>query len=160
MADEVHQDDPTMNMSLDQKIQPNTQTAPPTFDISQPVVPGHDMVVNHLDGTQELATGNEANAIAKAEAEKGENVPLSEVQPQPEESTHRSVPDPETNQPNPAVGRQLPETGDPVSAPAEQEPVDDVTPEEVEDEPETPKEETPEDSEEKSEPTSEDVDGV
>lgn len=99
MTDEVHQDDQTVNMSLDQKVQPNTRTAPPTFDISQPVRPGHDMVVNHLDGAQELATGNEAVAVAAAEAESGQHVPVSAVQPQPTESVHRSTPDPETNQP-------------------------------------------------------------
>jgi len=93
--------DETTTMTIDEKIQPQTLSAPATFDISQPVVPGHDMVVNHLDGTQELATGNEAVEIAAREAVKGSNVPLSEVQGQvAPETLHRSVSDPEVNGPD------------------------------------------------------------
>lgn len=157
MSDEQHQDDPTTGMSIDQKITPNTQSAPPTFDISQPVVPGHDMVVNHLDGAQELATGNEAVAVAAAEAEKGENVPVSDVQPQPEESNHRSMPDPETNQPNPAAPNAAQQAAAP--APVEEAAAEvEAAPEEpeTEDVPEAPKEgsKTP------SEPSSDDVKDV
>lgn len=93
-------EDPTSTMTIDEKITPQTLTAPETFDISIPVLPGHDMVINHLDGTQELGTGNEAVEIAAREAVKGSNVPLSEVKGQvAPETLHRSVPDPETNQP-------------------------------------------------------------
>lgn len=162
--DENHQNDPTTNMSIDQKITPNTQTVPPTFDISQPVVPGHDMVINHLDGAQELGTGNEANAVVAAEAEQGQHVALSDVQPQPEETVHRSTPDPETNQPNPAVATpsQLPEVGDErvneasvetPDQPAEEPEVPTVPDVPEEDAAEAPKE----DSEVPSEPTSADV---
>jgi hypothetical protein len=133
MADSTHQEDPTTTMSIDEKITVNTATAPATFDITVPVVPGHDMVINHLDGIQELGTGNEAVAVAAKEAETGTHVPLSDVQPQPAEVTHRSVPDPETNQPNPAV-----------APPATEEPETPVEPE-VPVEAETPVE-TPSDS--------------
>lgn len=110
--------DPTANMTVDEKIQPNTATAPESFDITVSVKPGHDMVINHLDGAQELGTGNEMLAVTAAEAASGTHVPLSDVQVDPE-TTHRSFPDPETNQPNPAV--------DAVTAPAE--PVVPVEPE-------------------------------
>lgn len=100
VPDPQHQDDPTTRMSIDEKITPNTQTTPSTFDISQPVIPGHDMVINHLDGTQELGTGNEMLAVTAAEAESGSHVPLSDIQPQPKEILHRSVSDPEVNGPD------------------------------------------------------------
>lgn len=164
----THQDDPTVNMSIDQKVQPNTQTVPATFDISQPVVPGHDMVVNHLDGVQELATGNEAVAVAAAEAEQGQHVPVSAVQPQPEETVHRSTPDPETNQPNPAVPA-VPAVVNPVETPeAPVEPPEtpveasEPNPKEEDTAPSEVPSETPSEpsSDETTEPSSEDVAGV
>lgn len=95
-------EDPTTSMTLDEKIQPQTLSVPDTFDISQPVTPGHDMVINHLDGTQELGTGNEMLAVTAAEADSGQHVPLASVQVAPE-TDHRSVSDPEVNGPDQAA---------------------------------------------------------
>lgn len=99
MTDEVHQEDPTLNMSLDQKIQPNTAQPTTTFDITQQVVPGHDMVINHPSGNQELASGNVAAAVAAKEAETGQDVDPKDVEAVPESTPHRSVQDSEVNQP-------------------------------------------------------------
>jgi hypothetical protein len=126
--------DETVNMTIDEKIRPQTLTAPPTFDISVPVVPGHDMVINHLDGTQELGTGNEALAVASQEAESGQHVPLSAVQPQPVESVHRSVSDPEVNGPDQValkaeVAAAQAANAAPAAPPATEEPETPVEPE-------------------------------
>lgn len=89
-------EDPTQTMTLDEKIQPQTLGPTADLNIDEPVTPGHDMVVNHLDGNQELGTGNEAVAVAAAEAKSGEHVAVSEVKV-PAETTSRSAPDPEVN---------------------------------------------------------------
>jgi hypothetical protein len=141
-TDENHQSDPTVNMSLEQKVQPNTAAATTTFDISQPVVPGHDMVINHPSGSQELANGNVAMAVAAKEAEVGHDVSPDEVEALPEAQPHRSVVDPEVNQP------QLSEP--------------DAAPESENDSPEAPEPEAPEEEPEEAapQPTSEDVDNA
>lgn len=89
-----------MDNSLDVNITPNTKDIPTSFDIHVSVVPGHDMVVNHVDGSQELASGEVAQKIMATEATNGGKVVSVASVTQPAEQPHRSVADPETNQPS------------------------------------------------------------
>lgn len=122
----VQTTDPTQTMTIDEKIQPNVAEPLATFDITIAVTPGHDMVINHGDGSQELSTGAEMLAVVAKETELGRNVPLAEVQAAVDpETTHRSVPDPEVNGTDQATlaavvaPADAPEVPDEPEAPAE-----------------------------------------
>src|SRR6185312_9888802 len=74
------------------------------IDIDKAVMPGHDMVVNHLDGSQELAQGHVARAVMEQEAATNKFVPVDKVKAVNTESPRS--PDPETNGPDQQVPGQ------------------------------------------------------
>lgn len=84
-----------MSNSLDDNIHQQTPVTLATIDINVMVTPGHDMVVNHVDGSQELAQGSVALAVMAQEAVSGEHVDPADVTAQSSEAPRSS--DPETN---------------------------------------------------------------
>lgn len=84
--------------SLDSNITQNQPVQLGTINIDVSVTPGHDMVVNHVDGSQELAPGHVALAVMAAEAKQGNVVSLDAVDAQPSESPRSN--DPEVNGPD------------------------------------------------------------
>lgn len=114
-----------MDNSLDSKIHTNEPVSLAHIDINVMVTPGHDMVVNHVDGSQEVAQGHIAVAVMAQEATNGGVVVApADVEAQSTETPRSS--DPEVN------GKDQPVATTPVATPVE-------TPEV----PETPVEETP-----------------
>lgn len=94
------QPDETVEMALDTKIGVNEDPKVlPRVNIDEPVVPGHDMVVNHIDGTQELAQGHVAAGIHAQEAETQEVVRVADFKAGKSDENPRDK-DPEVNGPD------------------------------------------------------------
>lgn len=102
------QPDTTIGTGVDEKINVvdrRVETPLPRVNINEAVTPGHDMVVNHVDGSQELAQGHVAHAVMAEEAKTGEVVSLDSVNAGPAQENPRT-PDPETNGPDQQVSGQ------------------------------------------------------
>lgn len=85
--------------TIDESIQTQSPDPLPRVNIDQPVTPGHDAVVNHVDGSQEVAQGHVAAAIHAQEAKTGEVVSVADVEAGEAQESPRSK-DPETNGPD------------------------------------------------------------
>lgn len=181
MADEPQREkDETELLTLDQRITtPNPdQRKTDSIDINIQVTPGHDMVVNHLSGDQELGTGAEMNAVLEAENAGEGHTTVAEVQPVDNSVETPRTPDPETNGPDQQAlkaaapveetpAEETPEVDEPAEEPAEV-PAEPETPEEPAEvtQPDVNETDTPaqpeadEPAAPADEPTPEDVEGV
>lgn len=121
------QPDTTQGTGVDDKItvvDRRAETPLPRININEAVTPGHDMVVNHIDGSQEMAQGHVAAAIhAQEAADPSKVVSVADVEAgEPDENPR--TPDPETNGPDQQVAGK---TADQVVADSQP----DVSPNEV-----------------------------
>lgn len=91
--------------SLDSLITQNEAPKLASIDINASVLPGHDMVINHVDGSQELAQGHVALAVMAKEAEVGDVVSKDDVEALASESPRSK--DPEVNGPDQQVAGQV-----------------------------------------------------
>lgn len=100
------QPDTTQGTGVDDKItvvDRREESPLPRININEPVTPGHDMVVNHIDGSQELAQGHVAAAVHAQEAkDPSKVVAAADVEAGPADENPRT-PDPETNGPDQQV---------------------------------------------------------
>lgn len=98
---------------------PGDNQAVESFDINIKVEPGHDMVINHLDGSQELGTAEERIRVEKEEGTAGSHqdpvVPAANAQAP---ATPVEPETPATDEPE-----ESPEVETPTETPAPEEPV-------------------------------------